>query len=400
MVLARVKSVRRKCRSGQVLLVSNGFQPNYEAAFANALAGNAVDVTLVASDETLRKRLAPAIEVLNLRGSQDPHRPAWLKVVNLLRYLWRLWWLAWRRGGVVHMTGLSAFANFRGVWAIQAWALECHALRVAAHELVLTVHNVVPHDRDSPALRRALAAVYRGPQMLVVHTAVARQRLIDEFGIAPARITVMEHGLDDPVVRTQAQIDAIRTGLGYEPQHRLVLFLGWVRPYKGVDLLLQACGKLAPESRVLIAGNCIDAGYRASIERMMAEGALREKVRWEFGYLDEERVSALLSAADVLVMPYRQIDQSGVLFSALRHGVPVVAFDVGSLREYVPPEAGRIVPPGDVDGLARALEEVPPAALARDRVLAVARRYLWPITVRSVLPLYRDEAAQPVEAAR
>lgn len=375
--------------AGSVLLVSNGFQPNYEAAFANALCRNGVDVTLVASDESLTAQLASSMRVLNLRGSQDARRPAWRKALNLLSYLVRLWLLAWRRGGVVQMIGLSAFANFRGTWAVQAWVWECRLLKLAADKLVLTVHNVVPHDRDTAALRQSLAALYRVPDVLVVHTLAARRRLEDEFGIASDRIHVMEHGLDDLVVRSPEEIAATRASLGYGSAHKVVLFLGWVRRYKGVDLLLDACADLPPSTRVLIAGNCIDLAYKDQIEHRIESRGLREMVRWEFGYLAEERVSALLSAADVLVMPYRHIDQSGVLFAALSHGVPVVAFDVGSLREYLPPGTGQIVPRGDVPALARALRDVAPAAAAREAVFAVARRYLWADTVKPVLRLYR-----------
>lgn len=377
-------------KAGSVLLVSNGFQPNYEAGFANALARSGVDVTLVGSDETLSGQLDPSISVLNLRGSQASGRHAWRKALNLVRYQWSLLWLASRLRGVTHLTGLSAFANLSGTWAIRLWAWECRLLRLASRVLVLTVHNVVPHDRDTPAVRRQLTTVYRVPQVLVVHTVAARQRLVDEFGISQDCIVVMEHGLDDIVVPPQAEIDATRTSLGYAPGDKVVLFLGWVRRYKGVDLLLDACTHLDGATRVLIAGNCIDLDYRRQIESTIAERALNKQVAWEFGYLAEDRVSALLAAADVLVMPYRQIDQSGVLFAALRHGVPVVAFDVGSLRDYLPAGTGKIVPPGDTVALAAALVEVLPARLARERILRVARRYLWADTVKPVLALYRQ----------
>jgi glycosyltransferase involved in cell wall biosynthesis len=379
----------RKEHSGAAVLVSHGFQSDYEAGFANGLARNGVKVTLVASDQTLFDRLEPTIEAINLRGSQDSGRPAWRKAINLLGYCIRLFMLIAIRRPVTHLTGLFLFSNFSSAWAEKSSIWECYCLRLLSHRLILTVHNVVPHDRDTPKVRQHLAAVYRIPHCLVVHTAKAKQRLIDEFSIDPARILVMDHGLDEIIDPKTENIAATRAAMGYTPDQKIVLFLGWVRRYKGVDLLLEAARHLGDKSRVLIAGNCIDSDYQQEINQTIARHALAHRVTWEFGFLSEERVSALLSAVDVLVMPYRQIDQSGVLFAALRHGVPVVAFDVGSFKDYLPAGTGLIVPCGDTVALAAAIEEIVPARSARGHIHAVARKYRWQETAKSVLHVYQ-----------
>jgi glycosyltransferase involved in cell wall biosynthesis len=370
--------------TGKAVLVSHGFQSDYEAGFANGLARNGVRVTLIASDQTLYEKLDPAIEAINLRGSQDAQRPAWQKVMNLLWYWMRLLLLVAGRRPVTHLTGLFLFGSFSA-----AWVWECRVLRFLSSRLILTVHNVIPHDRDTPEMRRHLEVAYRIPHSLIVHTKRARQRLVEEFDIDPKRIIVMEHGLDEIVIPKEEDIATTRAALGYEPDQKVALFLGWVRRYKGVDLLLEAARFLGNDIRVLIAGNCIDSEYRQEIEQIIEGGSLGTRVTWEFGYLSEKRVSELLGAADVLVMPYRQIDQSGVLFAALRHGVPVVAFDVGSFRDYLPEGTGVVVPSGDIKALADAIGDVGPAKCVRDRIHAVARRFRWQETVKPVLNLYQ-----------
>ena len=375
--------------AGKAVLVSHGFQSDYEAGFANGLARNGVRVTLIASDQTLYEKLDPAIEALNLRGAQDARRPAWQKVTNLLWYWMRLLLLVASRRPVTHLTGLFLFGNFSA-----AWAWECRVLRFLSSRLILTVHNVIPHDRDTPEMRRHLESAYRIPHSLIVHTKRAQQRLMDEFGVDPDRILVMEHGLDEIVIPNEADIAATRAALGYEPDQKVVLFLGWVRRYKGVDLLLEAARYLSDDIRVLIAGNCIDSEYRQEIVQTIEGGSLGTRVTWEFGYLSEKRVSELLGAADVLVMPYRQIDQSGVLFAALRHGIPVVAFDVGSLRDYLPEGTGVVVPSGDTKALADAIGAMGPVKCVRNRIHAVARRFRWQETVKPVLREYRRESWQ------
>jgi len=383
-------STTYKDRTGVAMLVSHGFQSNYEAGFANGLAKNGIKVTLIASDQTLLDRLAPSIVALNLRGSQDAGRPAWRKAVNLIWYSIRLLGLIAVRRPVTHLTGLFLFSNFSSAWADQMPVWECHCLKLLSHRLILTVHNVIPHDRDTPALRHQLATVYRIPHYLVVHTAQMKQRLIDEFSVEPERILIMGLGLEEIVEPREEDITATRTAMGYTADQKLVLFLGWVRRYKGLDLLLEAARYLGDEVRVLIAGNCIDSDYQHEITQIIQRHALARKVYWEFGFLSEERVSALLGAADVLVMPYRAIDQSGLLFSALQHGVPVVAFDVGSFKDYLPEGTGLIVPAGNTVALATAIEEIFSARSARSHIHAVARKYRWQETVKPILHLYKN----------
>lgn len=375
-----------------VILISNGFQPDYEAGFANGLAANGVAVTLVASDRTLLERLSPAIRVVNLRGSQDEKRPKWLKALNLLRYFVRVYTFVARAHRPVHMTGLFALSTVRHPLANRTWSLECRLLRRLAPGLILTVHNVVPHGQDTPDIRRELAKVYDIPHRLIVHTRRARQRLIEEFGIEPGRILVMEHGIAEVVPPDKARIVATRQSLGVSENQKLVLFFGSIQPYKGVDLLLEAARAFPPNIRVHIAGRCGDAAYAQQLHDQMESHPHRERITWVNAFLPEAEVSALLSAADLVAMPYRHIDQSGVLFAALRHGTPVVAFDVGSFSEYLTPGLGAVIPAGDTAGYAQAVLETLDAALPRDRILSAAERYLWSRTVAPVLGEYQETA--------
>lgn len=366
----------------KVVLVSHGFQPDYEAGFANGLAKNGLAVTLVSADRSLYERLLPGVEAINLRGSQDRSRPAWKKALNLSFYILRLTMLLAFRRPVVHLTGLLLAGQAKG------WPLECWIYRFLSRRLVMTVHNVLPHERDTPAMRRVLRRVYSIPHCLVVHTRKARQRLINEFGVASSRIIVMEHGLDELANVPEKESQAIREELKAADSDRLVVFFGAVMRYKGVDLLIEAARHLTKGSRVHIAGRCADQAYRTELLSALEEHPLGAAISWEDAYLSEDRVSGLLAAADVLVMPYRHIDQSGVLFAALRHGVPVVAFNVGSLCDYLQEGVGQVVPSGDIAGLAAAIEQVPTAREVRPLIQRVAEGFLWHKTVRSVIPCY------------
>ena len=365
-----------------LVLISHGFQPDYEFGFANGLAMNGATPTLVAADRTLFARLHSDVRAINLRGSQDRSRPRWKKALNLGVYVLRLVaLLVWRRP-VVHLTGLLLAGSS------SSWPLECQIYRLLSRRLVLTVHNVLPHGKDSPQMRRTMAKVYSIPDYLVVHTLKAKQRLIDEFAVNTERIVVMEHGIEKVVDVDEDITRSVRNSLGVTSQGKLALFFGAVLPYKGVDLLVAATPHLRDGTRVHIAGHCGDRQYQQDLEALLKQHPSQTTITWENSYLTEDRVSVLLAAADVLVMPYRHIDQSGVLFSALSHGVPVVAFDVGSLREYLVDGVGQVVPPGDILALANAIDTFPHTESVRNGIKVVAKKFVWHETVKPVLRCY------------
>jgi glycosyltransferase involved in cell wall biosynthesis len=372
-----------------VVLVSNGFQSDYEAGFANGLAANGVRPVLIASDRTLLDRLLPSVEVLNLRGSQEERRPGWQKALQLLLYTLRLSLLLARRRPVTHLTGLFILSRFHGDLAEVMWGLECRLWKLLSRRLLLTVHNVLPHGRDTPGLRRRMTNIYTIPDRLVVHTSRMRDRLVGEFNVDPARITIMEHGIDRLASVSPDRVAATRSGLGALPGQKLVLNFGIVQRYKGVDLLIKAVRFLDEDTRIHIAGRCNDSNYKAELDDLLTAQTDGTQITWENDWLSEDRVDDLLASADLLALPYRHIDQSGVLFAALRHGLPIVAFDVGSFREYLIDGIGTVVEPENIKAFAAAIRDTDCGAGERAAIRAHAKRFLWSATVRSVLNEYK-----------
>ena len=128
----------------EVILLSHGFQPEYEAGFANGLARNGVRVILIGSDMTLCSRIEPKVEIVNLRGSQDPRRPIWKKSINIIRYWVSCFsFLLSHRGMPVHVIGIF---STRHLWIslIEAWLIKW-----VSGSYILTVHNLLPHDRHT-----------------------------------------------------------------------------------------------------------------------------------------------------------------------------------------------------------------------------------------------------------
>lgn len=365
--------------SDPVVLVSHGFQPSYEKAFANGLARNGLAVSVITSDRSLASAFEPCVRAIPLRGSQDPNRSRLQKTRRLIAYTASLYaFLLQSRFRALHLMGVFITASVPLGW------LEMLGYRLLSRRLLLTVHNLLPHDRHTRLNRIILQRIYRMPDTLVVHTKKMRNALIEEWHIPAGRIVQMEHGVDDLPNKAEAwQADA-------QGRLRLLMF-GSVSRYKGIDIALEALHEFTdfPVSLV-IAGECRDPDLADELNRLIEHIPAMHAVEWRRGFVPESEVQACFERADAVLLPYRHIDQSGVLLTAYRFGIPVLAFDVGSFADYVTPETGVVVtertPAGLRAGFRYMKDRLP--ELQREKIRTAARRYLWEETVRVLLPHY------------
>lgn len=362
-----------------ILLVSHGFQPNYEKAFANGLARNGLSVAVVTSDRSLVAEFDSRIEVIALRGSQEPNRSRLNKAKRLIAYVFSLYGMILaRRFQAIHLIGIFITASVPLGW------VEVLGYRLLSKRLLLTVHNLLPHDRHTWLNRTMLKRIYMMPDTLVVHTRKMRTSLIEEWGIPADRVVQMEHGVDDLPVAFN--LDRSDDGGAL----RLLIF-GSVLRYKGVDIALEAlCDFRDFPVSVLIVGQCRDECLAEELTVLISRVPSMHQVEWRRGFVPEKDVQGFFESSDAVLLPYRHIDQSGVLLTAYRFGKPVLAFDVGSFSEYVNSETGVLVTDRTSTGLQygfRQIRKLLPR-LQRDAILNFARRYLWVETVRVLASRY------------
>lgn len=366
------------------LLISHGFQINYERGFCNGLASQGWRPTLISSDRTDSAHLHTEVRCLNFRGSQEENRPAWQKALNLLRYHFKtLAWMAWRRPAVVHVIGLLdpiiTCGLLHGLW-----------YRLWSRRYVLTVHDLLPHDRHTPTMHRWHAWAYALPHHLVVHTDRMKVELMERFQVPGDKITVMEHGIEP--LDDSGPASPHPTHVKTPTQRPRLLAFGRVCRYKGLDVLLKAQQHLqAPARELFLCGRCLDGELIDELNAQIAALPAEHHVRWRNDYVSEAEVAAAFGQADMLVLPYRHIDQSGVLFQALRFGVPIVATDVGQFSHYVDPTVGEICPHvDDPVALAQAIERLwaRRAQWSREAIQARARAFEWPRVVGVLREVY------------
>ena len=263
---------------------------------------------------------------------------------------------------------------------------------------VLTLHYPLP----PPGETRKLAVQHRyldSFDAVVAHTETAAARLRDEVGLDPAKVEVIPHGPFDYLTNlaSPGSLPIELTGA----KDPVILFFGLLRPYKGIDTLLEAFASVEG-AELWIAGM-----PRMPLEplRKLADKA-PGRVRFLPRFVPDPEIPALMRRADILALPYREIEQSGVLYTGLAFGKPMVLGDVGGFAEFARAyDAARLVPPGDAEALAAVLNDLiadpaKRAELSAAAKAAVEKAHGWDAIAASTLALYERLGARPGSGSR
>jgi D-inositol-3-phosphate glycosyltransferase len=197
---------------------------------------------------------------------------------------------------------------------------------------------------------------------MFVHTQKMKAELIAEFGVREQAVTVIRHPINNAFPDTNLTYAEAKRRLGVQQSDKAILFFGRIRPYKGLELLLTAFRDLVTrhsDIRLIIAGEPKKGSeeYLRKINEIIScdfgPGQILSKIQ----FIPDEEMELYLKAADVMVLPYKEIFQSGVLFLGYSYGLPIVATDVGSFREeIVEGQTGFVCKPNDPQALAEAIE--------------------------------------------
>lgn len=236
--------------------------------------------------------------------------------------------------------------------------------------LVLTAHDVMPREPRLGQLR-AQRMLYRRFDAIVVHSEEGKRRLLEELDVEEGKVAVIPHGIFTHLgTGTGGRRDE---GTTPRPNGPVVLFFGLLRPYKGIDVLLEAWRMLSEEERggaeLRIAGM---PRMDLSGLRLDPVTAAKDGISLTPRFVGDEEIPRWFEGADLVVLPYREADQSGVLFTALAFRKPLLLSDVGGFPDIAKTGAARLVPAGDADALAGQLRELlrSPEALAQMAVAA------------------------------
>ena len=355
----------------------SAFTPPYDHALSAALARAGADVELITSRFAYGSVAAPDGYALrehfyrHARGAAGSRVRSLTKLAEHVPDMLRYRRVA-RDADVVHFQ-----------WLDVQWL---DRLLLPRGPLVLTAHDLLPRE-PRPGQVAAQRRLYDAVDALVVHSEYGRGQLVRGLGLDSGKVHVIHHGAFEHLARLPSQPLAAELEQVAGP---VVLFFGLLRPYKGVDVLLQAWRGMPAGAELWIVGR-----PRMDIAPLLASAP--PGVRFISRYVPDAELASYFRRADVVVLPYsrtERFDQSGVLATALAFAKPVVLSDVGGFGEVAATGAGVLVEPGDVGSLAAALgrllgDEAERARLAQAAREAAAGPYSWDQAARRTLDVYR-----------
>ena len=252
---------------------------------------------------------------------------------------------------------------------------------------VMTAHYILPND---PSRRQVASTrrVFGRMDAVVAHSEHGAARLRDEVGLPADRVRVIPHGAFDYLTRLEDEKPLPAELEGAEGP--VILSFGLIRPYKGLEHLLEAFGRVEG-AELWVVGN-----PRMDVEPLRAlADAAPGRVRFVTRFVEDAEIPAIFRRADVVALPYLDAEHSGVLYTGLAFGKPLVLSAVGGFPEVAATGAARLVAPGDVEALAATLAELVGDEAARAELAAAAARaaagpFSWDEAARLTLDLYRE----------
>jgi len=372
---------------------SHGGMDYYDSGFAAGLATHDVNVAWYSCD------------ISEVRGTRG---------VTLVRCFRNVWGddPGWKRGLRYLLGFVKAFLDAR---SRRARIAHFHVFHVGPLEVlgvvlarafglhsVVTVHDVEAFKPGgkSKILQRC---AYGLSSRLIVHNDISRQELLVRSGVQPQKVHVVPHGSYLGLVAPAMDRGSARRQLGIaEAGERVLLFFGQIKDVKGLDILFEAFGRakeaLGP-CRLVVAGKVWKADF-SRYQAIIDKYRLQQHVDLRIHYIPDHEVSAYYSAADLVVLPYRKIYQSGVLLMAMSFGTPVLASDLPGMTEIV--EEGRngyLFRTGDADDLARQLlavlsDETGRLSVAKQALDDMETRFSWDTIGRDLKAVYQEILSQ------
>lgn len=244
-------------------------------------------------------------------------------------------------------------------------------------KLVYTVHNILPHDTGD-RYRQTFQKVYTMVDLLVCHTKQTKSDLLELFGIPEQKTVLIPFGPNIKESQPLSTSEA-RELLGIVTDKAIALYWGIIRPYKGLEFLLEAWKRVidqAPGSALLVVAGRGQEEYQDKIESLIVQLGLTDSVRTDFRFIPSDELPVLIQASDILVYPYKDVTQSAALLTGMLFGRAIVATNAGGFREALEHErTALLVDYGDCRQLGDSLTRLINSDIDRNRLGQAVREY-------------------------
>jgi D-inositol-3-phosphate glycosyltransferase len=396
----------------EVGLLTGGIDKPYAFGLAMALISRGVCLDFIGSDEldSPEFHTSPNLQFLNLRGDQRRDASLATRIWRILIYYARLIrYTSVARPKIFHILWNNKFQIFDRTLLMLYYKLQ-------GKKIVFTAHNVNAGKRDSiDSLfnRLTLRVQYQLADHIFVHTERMKSELLQDFSVSSQAVSVIPFGINNAVPRTALTPEQARRRLGIREGEKTILFFGRIAPYKGLHFLVTAFQRIVarnPDYRLIIAGQPKKGSekYLDEVLRTISYDISLGRVIQKIQFIPDEETEVYFKSAHVLVIPYTQIFQSGVLFLGYSFGLPAIATKVGSFSEdIIDGRTGLLCKACDAVDLAKTIEKYFDSALFRTldsrrqeiRDYANARNS-WDVVGKMTLNVYAELLASPLSQER
>lgn len=331
---------------------------HYQIGLLSGLVANGLEVDFIGNDDMKEAGKFKNTNFLNFRGDQNPKAALKEKIIRILVYYLKLVkYAACTDNKIFHIQWMNRFVYF------DRTVLNFY-FKILGKKIIYTAHNIDETERDggnSLMNRLTLKFLYKITDHIIVHTAKMKQLLVENFDVPNSKISVISHGIHNAIPETNLTSIEAREKFLLHADDKVIIFFGNIVPYKGLEYLLQALKNLKKKHsniKLIIAGRINqDKSYKDKIFSIINDNDLNGCIIKRTEFIPDEEIEVLFKSADLCVLPYTYIFQSGILFVSYNFGLPVVATDVGSLKdEIVEGKTGFVCKSKDSDDLVQIID--------------------------------------------
>jgi len=198
---------------------------------------------------------------------------------------------------------------------------------VIAHDIASFV------DNDSERIQKLIYNTLS--DHIIVHNQFSYNELLKCIDLNdPKKVSIIKHGGYLDHISKKTDKESLRKELGLDIDGKYILFFGQIKDVKGLDILLEAMGNISSNIKLIIAGKPWKADF-TTYDKLIEKYSLEDRVVKMIRFIEDDEREKLFFAADVNVLPYRVIYQSGVLLMAMSHSLPVIASDLHANKEII-----------------------------------------------------------------
>lgn len=313
------------------------------------------------------------------------------KSIKYIRYLIELYkYIKKNKFDVIH---------FQFLRRIEVESFFFFFLRMVGIKIVYTVHDISPLNKSKFNSLVNIVA-YKSANVLIVHSTKNKEMLLERVSLNPEKIKVIPHGnFNHYVPENLLTKNEARKHFELNSDEKVLLFFGFIKEYKGLDILLEAAAmasKTIGDLALIIAGAAQSEKLVERYNKRISELPKNIRVIYHSDFIPREKVAIYFQASDVLVLPYRMISHSGVLHLAYSFGRPIIGTRVGDFEEFIENgKSGILANSNDSLGIAEAIVRFYSDPLNIDKMSSYARnlndtKFSWTNIALSMKEIYQQ----------